>query len=91
MTTTPSMKRLPYSRTLKNRTSPRHSQRSRLALCSSSSSVNPLLAAPYTRTLTSELDITGGDERKVGYYAGLIVGLDHRPHPSPSGGSSGVL
>ena len=24
--------------------------------------------------LISELDITGGDERKVGYYAGLIVG-----------------
>ena len=23
--------------------------------------------------LVSELDITGGDERKVGYYAGLIV------------------
>ena len=23
--------------------------------------------------LISELDITGGDERKVGYYAGLIV------------------
>ena len=23
--------------------------------------------------MVSELDITGGDERKVGYYAGLIV------------------
>ena len=23
--------------------------------------------------LISELDITGGDERKVGYYAGMIV------------------
>ena len=23
--------------------------------------------------LISELDITGGDEKKVGYYAGLIV------------------
>jgi hypothetical protein len=25
--------------------------------------------------LISELDITGGDERKVGYYAGLIVSI----------------
>ena len=25
--------------------------------------------------LVSELDITGGDEKKVGYYAGLIVGF----------------
>ncbi|KAH9481792.1 Major facilitator-type transporter psiT2 [Psilocybe cubensis] len=28
---------------------------------------------PYINALISELDITGGDERKVGYYAGLIV------------------
>ncbi|KAG6906441.1 hypothetical protein DXG01_013924 [Tephrocybe rancida] len=28
---------------------------------------------PYINQLVSELDITGGDERKVGYYAGLIV------------------
>ena len=27
------------------------------------------------RQLISELDVTGGDERKVGYYAGLIVRL----------------
>jgi len=25
------------------------------------------------RQLVSELEITGGDERKVGYYTGLIV------------------
>ena len=29
--------------------------------------------AHSTSQLISELDITGGDERKVGYYAGLIV------------------
>ncbi|KAJ7650901.1 major facilitator superfamily domain-containing protein [Roridomyces roridus] len=28
---------------------------------------------PYINQLVSELDITGGDEKKVGYYAGLIV------------------
>ena len=28
-----------------------------------------------TSQLVSELDITGGDERKVGYYAGLIESL----------------
>ncbi|KAK1224232.1 hypothetical protein PQX77_012854 [Marasmius sp. AFHP31] len=27
---------------------------------------------PYINQLVSELDITGGDEKKVGYYAGLI-------------------
>jgi hypothetical protein len=27
----------------------------------------------YFRQLITELDITGGDDRKVGYYAGLIV------------------
>ncbi|KAG0699250.1 major facilitator superfamily domain-containing protein [Suillus ampliporus] len=30
---------------------------------------------PYINQLVSELDITGGDERKVGYYAGLIESL----------------
>ncbi|KDR78787.1 hypothetical protein GALMADRAFT_244334 [Galerina marginata CBS 339.88] len=30
---------------------------------------------PYINALISELDITGGDERKVGYYAGLIESL----------------
>ncbi|KAF8875781.1 major facilitator superfamily domain-containing protein [Infundibulicybe gibba] len=30
---------------------------------------------PYINQLISELDITGGDERKVGYYAGLIQSL----------------
>ncbi|RDB26103.1 Efflux pump azaL [Hypsizygus marmoreus] len=30
---------------------------------------------PYVNQLVSELDITGGDERKVGYYAGLIESL----------------
>ncbi|KAJ3514656.1 hypothetical protein NLJ89_g2251 [Agrocybe chaxingu] len=30
---------------------------------------------PYINQLISELDITGGDERKVGYYAGLIESL----------------
>lgn len=28
---------------------------------------------PYINQLVGELDITGGDMRKVGYYAGLIV------------------
>ncbi|KAF8875897.1 major facilitator superfamily domain-containing protein [Infundibulicybe gibba] len=31
--------------------------------------------SPYINQLVSELDITGGDERKVGYYAGLIQSL----------------
>ncbi|KAG0699251.1 MFS transporter [Suillus ampliporus] len=30
---------------------------------------------PYINQLVSEFDITGGDERKVGYYAGLIESL----------------
>lgn len=30
---------------------------------------------PYINELVSTLDITGGDERKVGYYAGLIESL----------------
>ncbi|KAF8875778.1 major facilitator superfamily domain-containing protein [Infundibulicybe gibba] len=30
---------------------------------------------PYINQLVSELDITGGDKRKVGYYAGLIESL----------------
>ncbi|KAF8875920.1 major facilitator superfamily domain-containing protein [Infundibulicybe gibba] len=30
---------------------------------------------PYINQLVSELDITGGDERKVGYYAGLLQSL----------------
>lgn len=30
---------------------------------------------PYINQLVSELDIIGGDERKVGYYAGLIESL----------------
>lgn len=32
---------------------------------------------PYINQLVGELDITGGDKRKVGYYAGLIVSSDH--------------
>ncbi|OAX35440.1 MFS general substrate transporter [Rhizopogon vinicolor AM-OR11-026] len=30
---------------------------------------------PYINQLISELDITGGDERKVGYYTGLMESL----------------
>jgi len=30
---------------------------------------------PYINQLVSELDITGGDKRKVGYYAGLLFSL----------------
>ncbi|KAF8969098.1 major facilitator superfamily domain-containing protein [Flammula alnicola] len=30
---------------------------------------------PYINQLISELDITGGDERRVGYYAGMIESL----------------
>lgn len=43
---------------------------------------DPVLLSPNARSsnsyalqLISELDITGGDERKVGYYAGLIVSV----------------
>jgi len=38
----------------------------------------PLMASsirPYVNELVSELPIVGGDERKVGYYAGLILSL----------------
>ncbi|KAH9054518.1 MFS general substrate transporter [Lactarius vividus] len=43
-----------------------------LELCEpiTSQSINP-----YINQLVSELPIVGGDERKVGYYAGLIVSL----------------
>ncbi|KAF8875921.1 major facilitator superfamily domain-containing protein [Infundibulicybe gibba] len=51
----------PYFCTLKNSSTPHHSQ---------SQSIYP-----YITQLISELDITGGDERKVGYYAGLIQSL----------------
>ncbi|KAF5359733.1 hypothetical protein D9756_003044 [Leucocoprinus leucothites] len=37
---------------------------------------------PYINQLVSELDVTGGDERKVGYYAGLIDVLDDRHQAS---------
>lgn len=40
--------------------------------------VEPIAAQsiyPYINQLVRELDITGGDERKVGYYAGLIESL----------------
>lgn len=32
---------------------------------------------PFVNQLVRELDITGGDERKVGYYVGLIVCLPY--------------
>jgi hypothetical protein len=35
----------------------------------------PFVVAISPVQLISELDITGGDERKVGYYAGLVVGI----------------
>ncbi|KAF8875940.1 major facilitator superfamily transporter [Infundibulicybe gibba] len=36
---------------------------------------DPLPASQYPHILSSELDITGGDKRKVGYYAGLLESL----------------
>ncbi|KAG5726787.1 Protein ZINC INDUCED FACILITATOR-LIKE 1 [Termitomyces sp. T112] len=37
--------------------------------------ITSLSIYPYINQLVSELDITGGDERKVGYYAGLIESI----------------
>ncbi|KAH9009417.1 MFS general substrate transporter [Lactarius deliciosus] len=37
--------------------------------------ITSLSIRPYINQLVSELPIVGGDERKVGYYAGLIVSL----------------
>ncbi|KAI9439344.1 MFS general substrate transporter [Lactarius indigo] len=37
--------------------------------------ITSLSIRPYVNQLVSELPIVGGDERKVGYYAGLIVSL----------------
>ncbi|KAH9170234.1 MFS general substrate transporter [Lactarius sanguifluus] len=37
--------------------------------------ITSLSIRPYVNQLISELPIVGGDERKVGYYAGLIVSL----------------
>ncbi|KAI9455178.1 MFS general substrate transporter [Lactarius psammicola] len=37
--------------------------------------ITSLAINPYINQLVSELPIVGGDERKVGYYAGLIVSL----------------
>ncbi|KAF8875931.1 major facilitator superfamily transporter [Infundibulicybe gibba] len=37
--------------------------------------ITSLSVYPYINQLISELDITGGDERRVGYYAGLIQSL----------------
>ena len=36
-------------------------------------SINSNELTTFFHQLISELDITGGDEKKVGYYAGLIV------------------
>ncbi|KAI9439349.1 MFS general substrate transporter [Lactarius indigo] len=37
--------------------------------------ITSLSIRPYINQLVSELPIVGGDERKVGYYAGLIISL----------------
>ncbi|KAI0260280.1 major facilitator superfamily domain-containing protein [Gloeopeniophorella convolvens] len=37
--------------------------------------ITSLSISPYINQLVSELPIVGGDERKVGYYAGIIVSL----------------
>ncbi|KAH9036517.1 MFS general substrate transporter [Lactarius pseudohatsudake] len=37
--------------------------------------ITSLSIRPYINQLVSELPIVGGDERKVGYYAGLLVSL----------------
>jgi hypothetical protein len=35
--------------------------------------ITSLSINPYINQLVSELSIVGGDERKVGYYAGVLV------------------
>ncbi|KIK76844.1 hypothetical protein PAXRUDRAFT_835197 [Paxillus rubicundulus Ve08.2h10] len=45
-----------------------------------SSLVEPIASQciyPFINQLIRELDITGGDETKVGYYAGMIVRNNH--------------
>ncbi|KAF8876547.1 major facilitator superfamily domain-containing protein [Infundibulicybe gibba] len=46
-----------------------------LLLCHFCEPITGHSISPYINQLISELDITGGDERKVGYYAGLIQSL----------------
>jgi len=46
-----------------------------LLLLQLSEPITSLSIGPYINQLVSELPVVGGDERKVGYYAGLIVSL----------------
>ncbi|KAH9030864.1 major facilitator superfamily domain-containing protein [Lactarius deliciosus] len=46
-----------------------------LLLCQIAEPITYLSINPYINQLVSELPIVGGDERKVGYYAGCIVSL----------------
>ncbi|KAI9443937.1 MFS general substrate transporter [Lactarius indigo] len=46
-----------------------------LLLCQIAEPITYLSINPYINQLVSELPIVGGDERKVGYYAGFIVSL----------------
>ncbi|KAI9452887.1 MFS general substrate transporter [Lactarius psammicola] len=46
-----------------------------LLLLQLSEPITSLSINPYINQLISELPVVGGDERKVGYYAGLIVSL----------------
>ncbi|KAH8985275.1 MFS general substrate transporter [Lactarius akahatsu] len=46
-----------------------------LLLCQIAEPITYLSINPYINQLVSELPVVGGDERKVGYYAGFIVSL----------------
>jgi MFS family permease len=46
-----------------------------LLLLQLSEPITSISIRPYINQLVSELPVVGGDEKKVGYYAGLIVSL----------------
>ncbi|KAH7910512.1 major facilitator superfamily domain-containing protein [Hygrophoropsis aurantiaca] len=61
--------------TKKGKTPLPKAQLSILLLASLSEPISSQCIYPFINQLVSELDITGGDEKKVGYYAGLIESL----------------
>ncbi|KAH7906560.1 major facilitator superfamily domain-containing protein [Hygrophoropsis aurantiaca] len=61
--------------TKKGKTPLPKAQLSIILLAALSEPISSQCIYPFINQLVSELDITGGDERKVGYYAGLIESL----------------
>lgn len=64
---------LPTSPRKKTRTPLPKLQLGILLLIQFAEPISSMSIYPYINQLVGELDITGGDKRKVGYYAGLIV------------------